>query len=101
MRVEFDINGTYCCRGVNTIVKNWCPAVRFQYLIANIIAIKDGDRTAPESLITGRIKHFKEMRFCPAVGINGFVKIQVLMGDVRNNSYIEAASSQTLQHKAM
>src|SRR5262249_13117814 len=101
MSMKLNINGTDSSWSVNTVVEDWGPAIRSQNLIADIIAIKYGYRKCAKSFITRWIKHLEEACFCPTVGIDGFVKIQVLMGNIGNDGHIEVASTYTLQFESM
>ena len=97
LRIQLYIYCTYGSRLVDTIVEDRNTAIGLQNVITDIIAVENGGRLNPRSFVSSRVQHFKKTCFSPAIIIEGFMKIQVFVGNIRYNTYIKVAATNPLQ----
>src|ERR1051326_3394691 len=101
MSIELHIHCPHRRRPIDTVVDNRYPAIGFQYLVANIIAIENGSWMYPEPFVTHGIKTFKKTRFSTQICLHSLMKIKMFMRNIGHDAYIKIASPHPVQFQSL
>ena len=82
---------------IDGVVKHWNMAIWPQYLIRRIIAVQNGGGASAQTFIPRGVEHFKQPGLGPAIILQRFVKFEVFMRDVGDDSHVEGAPAHALQ----
>src|SRR5207245_5223196 len=97
MSLELHVHCPDSSRAVDAIVDNRHPAVGLQRLIAHIIAIENGSRTYSQPFVSHGIETFKKTRFSTKVRFHSLMKINMLMRNIGNDTYIKMTNRESEQ----